>query len=50
MNSRFDGVEHNAVLCEATILDPRFKKSGFGDPRNFDTRTTSSTSDVFTAW
>lgn len=36
MNERFGEVEKNVLLCEATILDPRFKKNGFNDPRNYD--------------
>ncbi|CAG4973134.1 unnamed protein product [Parnassius apollo] len=33
---RFGDIEKNMLLREATILDPRFKKSGFRDIRNFE--------------
>ncbi|XP_047028806.1 E3 SUMO-protein ligase ZBED1-like [Helicoverpa zea] len=36
MAQRFGDVENKPLLCEATILDPRFKKSGFSDLRNFE--------------
>ncbi|KAH9629373.1 hypothetical protein HF086_008159 [Spodoptera exigua] len=36
MQQRLGEVENNTLLCEATILDPRFKKSGFNNPRNFE--------------
>lgn len=36
MQQRFGEVENNTLLCEATILDPRFKKSGFSNFRNFE--------------
>lgn len=36
MLARFGEVEKNMLLCESTILDPRFKKSGFSDLRNFE--------------
>jgi zinc finger BED domain-containing protein 1 (E3 SUMO-protein ligase ZBED1) len=31
-----DNIEKNMLLREATILDPRFKKTGFRDIRNFE--------------
>lgn len=36
MQQRFGEIENHTLLCEATILDPRFKKSGFNNPRNFE--------------
>lgn len=36
MHARFGDVENNSLLCEATILDPRFKKSGFNNVENFN--------------
>lgn len=36
MHLRFGEAESNVLLCEATILDPRFKKSGFSDLNNFN--------------
>lgn len=36
MMHRFDDIESNILLSEANILDPRFKKNGFNDIRNFE--------------
>ncbi|XP_061716872.1 E3 SUMO-protein ligase ZBED1-like [Cydia pomonella] len=36
MRQRFMDVESNTLLCEATILDPRFKKFGFIDILKYD--------------
>ncbi|CAH0407647.1 unnamed protein product [Chilo suppressalis] len=36
MLQRFHDIESNVLLCEATILDPRFKKNGFSDPRKYE--------------
>ncbi|XP_022836777.1 zinc finger BED domain-containing protein 1-like, partial [Spodoptera litura] len=35
MRRRFGDIEKHVLLSEATILDPRFKKTGFRDPINF---------------
>lgn len=37
LKCRFGDIEKHVLLREATILDPRFKKSVFRDAKNFDT-------------
>lgn len=41
MRHRFSDVESNYLLCEATILDPRFKKNGFSDFGKFERAATA---------
>lgn len=36
MTLRFQDIESNLLLSEATICDPRFKKNGFSSSKNFD--------------
>lgn len=36
LKQRLGDVESNFLLCEATILDPRFKRIGFRDLNNFE--------------
>lgn len=31
IDERFKNLEKNELLCQATLLDPRFKKFGFSD-------------------
>ncbi|CAB3240133.1 unnamed protein product [Arctia plantaginis] len=35
-NKRFGTIENNAIYCEATILDPRFKNKRFRDQEKFE--------------
>lgn len=36
VSKRFQNIEDNELICQATILDPRFKKHGFSSDDKFD--------------
>lgn len=37
LHNRFRALEENELISQATILDPRFKKYGFADEKNYKT-------------
>lgn len=36
INKRFANIEHNRTYADGTILDPRFKKHGFSEAKNYE--------------